>query len=142
VAEDRYRLEPVRDARARDERTRKSALAGAIADASHADAALTTARARPEAARLALDQALAAREATPTAHARALADRFVTRRRRELADARTHELAAEAARADHAGVVDAARVQLARARADREVIERHFARWREDRRKAAERRED
>jgi hypothetical protein len=142
VAEDRYRLEPVRDARARDERTRKSALAGAIADASNADAQVTAARAASSAARLALDQALVARDATPSAHARVLADRFVTRRRRELADARTHELAAEAARADHQGVVDAARLQLARARADREVIERHFARWRDERKKAAERRED
>ncbi|MBV8756180.1 MAG: hypothetical protein JO257_02825 [Deltaproteobacteria bacterium] len=142
MAEDRYRLEPVRDARARDERTRKSVLAGAIADANNADAHLTAARARTEAARLALAAALTARDATPTAHARALADRFVRRRRRELADARTHELAAEAARADHQGVVDAARLQLARARADREVIERHFARWRDERKKAAERRED
>jgi hypothetical protein len=38
--------------------------------------------------------------------------------------------------------VDVARRTLVRARADRELIDRHFARWREARRKQAERRED
>jgi hypothetical protein len=142
VSEDRYRLAPVRDARTRDERSRKSELAGAIGSANNAEAALAAVRARTEAARLAVTEALAARDATPNAAARALADRFVARRRRELRDARTRELEAEAARESHQGVVDAARLTLARARADREVIERHFARWREDKKKAAERRED
>ena len=73
---------------------------------------------------------------------RALADWFVARRRRELFDARTRELEAEASRTAHHGVIDAARLTLARSRADREVIERHFARWREQRKKLAERRED
>jgi hypothetical protein len=39
-------------------------------------------------------------------------------------------------------VVDVQRAVLARARADREVIDRHFARWRDARKKLAERRDD
>ena len=39
-------------------------------------------------------------------------------------------------------VVDEARQKLILARAEREVIERHFARWRDERRKQIERRED
>jgi hypothetical protein len=142
VSEDRYRLGPVRDARARAEHTRTSELAGAIEDARSADAQLATAHARTEAARLAVTAALAARDATRTAAQRALADRFVARRRHELFDARTRELEADAAHTTHQGVVDAARLTLARTRADREVIERHFARWREQRKKLAERREE
>jgi hypothetical protein len=142
VAEDRYRLAPVRDARARDERTRRSELAGAVAGAKDAEAHAAAAHARTEAARLAVTAALAARDATVTAAQRTLADRFVARRRRELLDARTHELEAEAARSTHQGVVDGARLTLARTRADREVIERHFARWREHKKKLADRRED
>ncbi len=49
---------------------------------------------------------------------------------------------ARAARDAQLGELDAARLRLATARADREVIERHFAGWREARKKAAERRED
>lgn len=53
--------------------------------------------------------------------------------------------AEDRARAAHdvqEGTVDAARATLSRARAEREVIERHFAKWRERQRKLAERRED
>jgi flagellar export protein FliJ len=126
--DDRYRPAPVLDARARAERVRRGELAAAVGDARAAEDRLATARA-------ALVTALADRDAQPTAARRDLADRFVTRRRREL-----EHLADEAAR--RAGEVDAARRTLARARADREVIERHFARWREQRRKLADRRED
>jgi len=142
VTEDRYRLAPVRDARARDERVRKSELAGAVSDAKDAETQLAAARARTEAARLALAAALDARDKTRTAADRALAERFVARRRREVFDARTRELEADARREQRQGAVDGARVTLARTRGDREVIERHFARWREQRKLLAERRED
>jgi hypothetical protein len=52
------------------------------------------------------------------------------------------ELRAEAAHGSRLGSLDEARARLARARADREVIERHFASWRQARAKLAERRED
>lgn len=126
--DDRYRAAPVRDARMRDERVRRGELADAVGDAREAER-------RIAAGRDALASALAAREAQPTAARRALADRFVARRRRELA-----RLEDELSRAT--GAVDSARAGLVRARAEREVIERHFARWREARKKLAERRED
>ncbi len=126
--EDRYRAAPVRDERERAERVKRGELAAAVSGVQEADSRLV-------AAREALARAIAARETQPTAGSRALADRYVTRCRRTLA-----EVADAALRA--AGTADAARRALARARADREVIERHFARWREDRRKLADRRED
>jgi flagellar export protein FliJ len=126
--EDRYRAAPVRDQRARAERVKRGELAAAVGDAKETDTRVTAARA-------ALAEALAARDAQPTAASRALADRFVARRRREL-----EGVLDAAARA--AGAVDAARVTLVRARAEREIIERHFARWREERRKLADRRDD
>jgi hypothetical protein len=93
------------------------------------------------AARTALAAAVATRE-VGTAGELAVADRFIARRRRELADAIDAELRAEIAHDERLGHVDEARRRLARARADREVIERHFERWREMKRKLAERRED
>jgi hypothetical protein len=142
MAEERYRLEPLRDVRALAEQAGRGVLASAIDDAKAADARVIAARARTEAARHALTAALAARDATTTAAQRMLADRFVARRRREVDDARAREADAEAARHAHQGAIDSARRSLARARADREVIERHFARWREQQRKLADRRED
>ena len=56
--------------------------------------------------------------------------------------ARPHELRAESAHDAHQSSVELARRQLARARADREVIERHFARWRDTQKKLAERRHE
>ena len=126
--DDRYRAAPVRDARVREERTRRGELAAAVGEARSREARLA-------AAREALAAAIADRDAQPTAARRLLAERFVARRRRDL-----ERLADELARAS--GAVDAARAQLVRARADREVIERHFARWREARKKLADRRED
>jgi len=70
------------------------------------------------------------------------ADRFITRRRHELEAALGEELRLEAALDVRQSGVDVARQVLVRARADRELIDRHFARWREARRKQAERRED
>ena len=126
--EDRYRAAPVRDERARAERVKRGELAAAVGDAKEAETRLA-------AAREALAAAIAARDSAPTAGARVLAERFVARRRKELA-----QLADAAQRA--AGTADAARRALTRARADREVIERHFEKWRAERRKLADRRED
>jgi hypothetical protein len=141
VAEDRYRLEPLRDVRALAEKTGRGQLAAAIGDAEEAKRRVADAGTRERTCAAALTAALAARDATTTAGQRALADRFVTRRRRELADARTELADAEAARDAREGNVDIARSALARARADREVIERHFARWREAQRRLADRRD-
>ena len=140
MAEDRYRLAPLRDARERDERLRRGELASAIGDAKHVDARRAALAARVDAARAAA--AAAARTSAGTAAQLVLADRFAARRRRELADALAELDRAETALAAQQGVVDAARTTLARARAEREVIERHFARWRDERRKLADRRED
>lgn len=71
-----------------------------------------------------------------------MAERFVARRRRELDDVSAEEGRAEDAHAARLGHVDTAQRTLTRARADREVIERHFERWRTERKKLAERRED
>jgi hypothetical protein len=140
--EDRYRPAPVRDARARDERVKRGELASAAGDARLTEARLSDLRGLVAAARTALEAALATRDAQPTAARRALADRFVARRRHELARADDEVARALAAHETRIDALDAARRTLARARADREVIERHFARWRDQRRKLAERRED
>jgi hypothetical protein len=142
--DDRYRLAPLRDARSRDERVRRGDLAAAVGDAKHHDAAVAAAQARVAAGRTALAAAIAARTALGRATARELAsaERFIDRRRREVARAVGEQLRAEAARDAGDASVDLARRTLARARADREVIDRHFAAWRDRRRKLADRRED
>ena len=146
AGEDRYRLAAVRDVRARDEKSRKAELSSAVGDARETQAKLDAAHARTKAAQDALGAAQTAREtqlstgATTTQLARA--DQFIARRRRELAQTIAEEARCEATHTERQGTVDAARLVLARARADREVIERHFERWREARRKLADRRED
>jgi hypothetical protein len=149
VAADRYQLAAVRDARERDERGKRGELASSVGDAREALARLEAAQGRTKQARTALAEALTAREAclaaspTPAWMARiANADRFVMRRRHELDAALGEELRAHGSHDAHQGVVDVQRMRLARARADREVIDRHFARWREGKHKLAERRED
>jgi hypothetical protein len=146
VAADRYQLAAVRDARERDERGKRGELAASVGDARVARAKLEAARVRTEAARTALAAAIAARDALVTGGSTparlANADRFVTRRRHELDATRGEELRAHADHDAHQGAVDLQRRLLARARADREVIDRHFARWRDARTKLAERRED
>jgi len=149
VAADRYQLAAVRDARAREEQGKRGELAGSVGDAREARARLEAAQARTTKAREALAKALTAREAiltggpTPAQMARiANADRFVMRRRHELDAALGEELRAHGSHDAPQGAVDVQRRLLARARADREVIDRHFARWREATRKLAERRED
>lgn len=147
-AEDRYRLAPVRDARIRDERIRRGDLAVAVGDARETQARLDAARARTQTAREAVATAVAARArllATQRATTPArlvLADQFVARRRGELDRAIGEELRAEAAHGQRLGSLDEARQRLVRARAEREVIERHFARWRQTQAKLADRRED
>lgn len=144
--EDRYRLAPVRDARARDERIRRGDLAVAVGDARETAARLEAARARTKAARDAVTAAVASRatllDRQTTPAQLALADQYIARKRGELERALGEELRAEAAHEHRLGSLDEARQRLARAKADREVIERHFARWRETRKKLAERRED
>ena len=148
ASEDRYRLAPVRDARARDERSRRGELAAAVGSARELADRLEAARARTAAARHALADAITARAAlVGPAHATTSsqlvrADRFIARRRRELEGARGEELRAEAAHDERLGSVDDARRHLLRARADRELVERHFARWRDARRRLADRRDD
>ena len=146
AGEDRYRLAPVRDLRVRDEKARKGDLAVAAGDARETQAKLDAGRTRTQSARTALADALGSRDAQLAAGATgaqlARADHFVARRRRDLERAIADEARIEAAHAASQDKVDAARLVLARARADREVIERHFERWRADRRKLAERRED
>jgi hypothetical protein len=144
VADDRYRLSPVREARARDERVRRGDLAAAIGDARETQGRLEAARARTVAARTALAGAVATRDSllSGTPDRLVMADRFVARRRRDLADALAEEARAEDTHDARLGHVDAARSSLTRARAEREVIERHFERWRTERKKLAERRED
>jgi len=140
--EDRYRLAPVREARGLAEREKRGELAAAVGDARAAEQRLTSARTRVAAARDALASAVATRDAQRTAGTRVRAERFVARRRREVELALADELHAEVARDSQQGTVDIARRTLARARAERELIERHFARWREARRKLVDRRED
>lgn len=137
-----YRLAPLREVRELAERARQGELAAALGDAREAEGRLAAARASTAAARDALARALAARDAEPTALARTRADAYVARLRRGLDACRADELRAEVAASAQHGEVDVARATLARARADREVLERHFARWREQRRRLAERREE
>lgn len=143
---DRYRLAPVRDARARDERTRKGDLAAAVGDAHDTETRVTVAEQRVavlrddvEAARRTLHAQLA--DGTTT-DAISVAERFLVRKRRDLEAAIDAQFRAQAVHRGQLGEVEAARGRLALARAHKEVIERHFARWRTERDKLAERRED
>jgi hypothetical protein len=143
---DRYRLAPLRDARDRDERARRGALAAAVGDAHATADAVAEAASRVAGARAALDAAVRARPALLAGGARppliALAERHAARRRRELDAAIGEHLRARAAHEGRLAAVEEARGRLALARADRELIERHFARWRDQQRKLAERRQD
>ncbi|HSD86819.1 MAG TPA: hypothetical protein VLB44_04865 [Kofleriaceae bacterium] len=146
AGEDRYRLAAVRDVRARDEQARKGDLAVAVGDARQTQGRLDAARERTAAARAALLTAQQARDALLSAgsagSALVRAEAYIARRRRELEAATGEEVRCEAVHAGRIDEIDAARGTLTRARAERQVIERHFERWREDRKKLAERRED
>jgi multidrug efflux pump subunit AcrA (membrane-fusion protein) len=139
---DRYRLSPLRDVRARDERVKRNDLAVAVDDARATEADVAAAVARIEAARSVLAKAIAARATLTSAHALALADRHITRRRKVLDDAVAEHARTQALHAGRVAVIDAARGKLTAARADKQVIERHFERWREQQRKLADRRDD
>ncbi len=138
---DRYRLEPVRDQRSRDERVRRGDLATAVDHARTAEAQLAAATAQVTAARTEL-AAARSRPTGTTANAAAIAERYLLKKRRDLATALDLQHRAAAAHRGQLGAVDSARDRLAIARAERELVERHFARWRSERRKLAERRED
>jgi hypothetical protein len=146
AGEDRYRLAAVRELRTRDEKSRKGELANAVGDARETLAKLEATRARTQTAKAAWLGARASRDqlldAGATSQQLAHADHFIARRRHELDRAVAEELRCEAAHAERQGNVDAAQLVLARSRAEREVIERHFERWRSERRKLADRRED
>ncbi|MBA3498846.1 MAG: hypothetical protein M4D80_29245 [Myxococcota bacterium] len=138
---DRYRLGPLRDVRARDERVKRNDLAVAVDDARATEADVAAAAGRVEAARDALARAIAGTALT-SAHLLALADRHVARLRTRLDDTVAEHARTRAAHSGRLGAIDAARTKLTAARADKEVIERHFAKWRDQQRKLAERRED
>ena len=138
---ERYRLAPVRDARTRDEKSRRGDLAAAVGDARATEEQVAAARRRVDSARTSYEAARQTRaEATATELVRA--ELYAHRKRRDLDAAIAEHQRAEASHAGRLDAVDAARGQLARARADKELVERHFARWRDGRRKLAERRED
>ncbi len=125
---------------------RRGDLAAATADAKASQAqvdglarGVVAARTRLDAARTA-QQDLVARGTTSTLLARA--DQFIVRTRRDLEAALDAHARAQASHRGQLDAVDSARGRLARARADKEVIERHFARWRTERAKLSERRED
>ncbi len=139
---DGYRLAPVRNLRTRDERIRQGELAAAVGDARSTASVLATATERVDRARAAYESARSAQIAQTSAAVLARGEQFIARRRRELALAIDAQLRADAAHRGQLGAVDLARGQLVHARGQREVIERHFAHWRTERRKLAERRED
>jgi len=140
AGEDRYRLGPVRETRERTERIKRGELAAAVDDTREAVAQVAALHARAAAVRGRLTAAVGTDG--ESARELALVERYRSRLRGELAAIAGELDRAEAVLADRTGVADTARGALARARADREVIERHFARWRETQRKIAERRED
>src|SRR6185295_4074233 len=142
----RYRLAPMHEARTRDERVKRGDLASAVRDAltlaTGVDAsARQVARYRTQiaAAHAHRDQLL---ERGATVATLARLDRYVLRLRHALDAARGEQLRAEARHRGQLAAVDQARGRLLLARADREIIERHFATWRAERRKLAERRDD
>jgi hypothetical protein len=142
---DGYRLGPVQKVRALDERVKQGDLAGAVGDARKTQAKIDVASSRVESVRTAIAHArdgLRERLASVTASSIAIAERHLARLRRDLEQALDELDRATAAHRGQLDAVDAARGRLARARADKELVERHFARWRDDKRKLAERRED
>jgi hypothetical protein len=136
----------MRDARTREERVKRGDLAGAVGDAQAraTEAAEAAGRVAHTRALLAAaigdrDQLLVRGTASTTL---ARVEHYLRRLRRDLEAARGEQLRAEARHRGQLEAVDAARDRLTLARAEREVIERHFAAWRAERRKLAERRAD
>ncbi len=135
-----YRLRPVREARDRDERVRRSDLAAATREARETTVAVERARARVAATAAAIAETRA--RAATTSNELALIERYLGRLRRDLEAARIDEARALAVQSSATEVVDAARLRLVAARAAKQVIVRHFDRWRAEQRKLAERREE
>ena len=136
----------MREVRARDERIRRGDLAGAVGDARAVAADVEQAERREARARAAIAAATGTRgrvlaEGAASATIVRL-ERYLCRLRRELEAARDELVRAQARHRGQLDAVDAARGRLTLARAEREVIERHFAAWRAARRTLAERRED
>jgi hypothetical protein len=136
----------MRHVRARNERVQRGDLAGAVGDAQTRGAAIEQAASRVDHARAAIAAATSVRdralgEGTAMATLAHL-DRYVRRLRRELEAAQREVSRAEALHRGQLALVDEARGRLGVARAERELIERHFAAWRAERRKLAERRAD
>lgn len=108
-------------------------------------ARLDAAKARTQAAREAVHAAVVARATLLSSGATSTqltqADRFIARRRHELSVLVAEEVRCEVSHLEREGDADAARLMLRRARGEREVIERHFERWRAERKKLADRRE-
>ncbi len=142
----RYRLAPMREVRARDERVKQGDLAGEVGEAKALAAELDLATRRVEELQAHIARGVRSRGLAMThgvtVAALAGAERHLARLRRELDAADGARARAEARHAGQLEAVDAARTRLVRARADRELIERHFAAWRAERQKLAERRED
>ena len=137
----RYRLAPLRDDRARAETASRGQLADAIDDAEARARSAVAAADRAAEVRARLDAALA----TPVGDTAARAagrDRYAARLRGELDQAEAEHARRNAVHRDRLAVVDDARTRLAGARARRELVERHFQRWRDARRKLADRRAD
>jgi hypothetical protein len=139
----------MRDARTRDERIHRGELASAIGDARVLAADLGEVTSRMARARAALAAATGTRDrmlarGAPSALGATLAhlEHYLRRLRRDLDAVRGELVRAEALHRGQLEVVDAARGCLRLARAERELIERHFAAWRAERRKLADRRED
>ena len=128
--------------RARDERVKRNDLAVAVDDARATEADVTRAAQRVADARAKLSQARDARGTLTSAHALALADRHIARLRHVLDDRVAEHARTQAKHAGRVAAIAAARGTLTAARADKELIERHFARWRDQQRKLADRRED
>jgi hypothetical protein len=139
---DGYRLRPVQTVRALDEKAKQGDLAGAVGDARKTQAKIDLASARVEQLRAAIDRSRRREQHDANAIAIARADAYLARLRRDLEAALDELDRANAAHQGQLELVDAARTRLGRARADKEIIERHFARWRDEKRKLAERRED
>ena len=139
----------MRQVRARNERVQQADLVGAVGDARVLGGAVEHAARRVERARAAIgeatatrDRALAGGAATATIAGLARLDGYLGRLRHELDGALGELVRAQARHRGQLAAVDVARGRLAVARAEREVIERHFAAWRAAREKLADRRDD
>src|SRR5262249_19601851 len=127
----RYRLDPLREARTRDERARRVDFAGAVRDAEQLAGELEAVGRRTAGIREAIAAATRVRDDLLAGGARvatlARHDGYLRRLRRDLDAATGEQLRVQARHSGQLEVVDVARQRLTLARAEREVIERHFA---------------